>query len=488
MIKPHSIKNLIMETNMNLFSWTMIEDGFLFSPSVKRFVGDYFSNTVMHVSQDEGQWGVDIKLWNRLGQKIQDRLTKGKLDAHGNLEEHIYHGQIVFKLAHQVIDQDLRRWNDKKYLSWLKQVFKHYVELNGLGCLAVVSDYDHNFFSNRLAGILEKYSTPKNPTQKYLAILISPDQPDLNWAELLRLLEIIKQYKTLNKIVVSKKFKAHAKKYKWLNFGYQGPLWTDEDFIQRVRKILKNEKTAQEQLNEHRNYFRNLEKEQRRIEKDLGLSDHEIYMFDQARTLMFTKAYRLNVRHVIQYALETVFLQLAKKHAVPVYFFRYALRNEILDFVSGKKIDTVEILRRRHRVLKIVSNRKIKFIPANKIDATLGRILEKAIEIKQDYIEGQSAFPGKARGRAKLVFGIPDLQKVTHDYILVAVTTTPDVLPAMGRARGFVTDSGGITSHAAIVAREMKKPCVIGTKFATKLFKDGDMIEVDADKGIVRKV
>ncbi len=66
--------------------------------------------------------------------------------------------------------------------------------------------------------------------------------------------------------------------------------------------------------------------------------------------------------------------------------------------------------------------------------------------------------------------------------------TTPDFLPAMERAAAFVTEEGGITCHAAIVAREMKKPCVIGTKIATKVFKDGDRVEVDATKGVVRKI
>ncbi len=56
----------------------------------------------------------------------------------------------------------------------------------------------------------------------------------------------------------------------------------------------------------------------------------------------------------------------------------------------------------------------------------------------------------------------------------------------MKRAAAFVTDEGGITCHAAIVAREMKKPCVIGTKIATQIFKDGDMVEVDAQRGVVR--
>jgi phosphoenolpyruvate synthase/pyruvate phosphate dikinase len=51
--------------------------------------------------------------------------------------------------------------------------------------------------------------------------------------------------------------------------------------------------------------------------------------------------------------------------------------------------------------------------------------------------------------------------------------------------KGFVTNEGGLLSHAAIVARELKKPCIIGTKIATKVLKDGDLVEVNADTGVV---
>ncbi len=64
--------------------------------------------------------------------------------------------------------------------------------------------------------------------------------------------------------------------------------------------------------------------------------------------------------------------------------------------------------------------------------------------------------------------------------------TTPEMVPAMKKAGAFVTDEGGVTCHAAIIAREMKKPCIIGTKIATKVLKTGDMVKVDAEKGIVR--
>jgi pyruvate,water dikinase len=64
--------------------------------------------------------------------------------------------------------------------------------------------------------------------------------------------------------------------------------------------------------------------------------------------------------------------------------------------------------------------------------------------------------------------------------------TSPDYVPAMKRAKAIITDEGGLLSHAAIMSREFGKPCIIGTKIATKILKDGMMVEVDADKGIVR--
>jgi phosphohistidine swiveling domain-containing protein len=102
-------------------------------------------------------------------------------------------------------------------------------------------------------------------------------------------------------------------------------------------------------------------------------------------------------------------------------------------------------------------------------------------------LKGSVAYRGNVEGIVKVVF-VPDEQmdKVEKGNILVAPMTTPDYLPLMKKAAAFVTDEGGITCHAAIVARELKKPCIIGTKFATQVLKDGDRVAVDADNGQVR--
>lgn len=114
-------------------------------------------------------------------------------------------------------------------------------------------------------------------------------------------------------------------------------------------------------------------------------------------------------------------------------------------------------------------------------------ILEEK-KIESETVKGTVAFGGNIRGIAKVVRDINDIGKIEVGNILIAHMTSPNFLVAMKKASAFVTDEGGITCHASIVAREMKKPCVIGTKIATKVIKDGDLVEVDADKGVVRIV
>ena len=70
--------------------------------------------------------------------------------------------------------------------------------------------------------------------------------------------------------------------------------------------------------------------------------------------------------------------------------------------------------------------------------------------------------------------------------ILVAPMTSPDYITALRKAAAVITDEGGITSHAAIVSRELGIPGIVGTKIATQVLKDGDLVEVDAERGIVR--
>jgi len=101
-------------------------------------------------------------------------------------------------------------------------------------------------------------------------------------------------------------------------------------------------------------------------------------------------------------------------------------------------------------------------------------------------IKGKIAFHGVVRGVVKILFERSDVDKIKPGNVLVSPMTTPNYIQAMEKASAIITDEGGITCHAAIIAREMQKPCIIGTKNATQVLHDGDLVEVDANKGIIK--
>ena len=102
-------------------------------------------------------------------------------------------------------------------------------------------------------------------------------------------------------------------------------------------------------------------------------------------------------------------------------------------------------------------------------------------------LRGLGASPGIAAGNARIVTKLDHLDQVSDGDIIVTEMTMPDMVPAMKRAAGIVTDEGGMTSHAAIVSRELGVPAVVGTGSATREIEEGQPITIDGDKGTVRE-
>ncbi len=100
-------------------------------------------------------------------------------------------------------------------------------------------------------------------------------------------------------------------------------------------------------------------------------------------------------------------------------------------------------------------------------------------------LTGIGASPGRAAGPVRVVRKVDQLDKVNPGDVMVAEMTTPDMVPAMKRASAIVTDEGGMTSHAAIVSRELGVPAVVGTSTATVVLEDGQQVTVDGEMGRV---
>jgi len=187
--------------------------------------------------------------------------------------------------------------------------------------------------------------------------------------------------------------------------------------------------------------------------------------------------------------MEKLAKQLSKTSGYQANNLLFSLTHELGTWWhSGKKLPSEKILQERRQGCAIFFGKgKIESILSGKDLAQLSSVFasdQKSAKV----ITGQSAFKGKARGTVRIIFDPAQVKIFNKGDILVAPWTRPEYLPIMKKAAAFITDGGGILSHAAIVARELKKPCVIATKQATKWLKDGDEVEVDATKGTVRKI
>lgn len=159
------------------------------------------------------------------------------------------------------------------------------------------------------------------------------------------------------------------------------------------------------------------------------------------------------------------------------------LNAEIIDYLENKLVPDLGVALKRNEAIYYRTRDDLKVI--NDIEI-VEKIKDSINTVTDKTIKGTIAFKGVAKGEVKMVFSKADLPKVKKGDILVSRTTMPDYTPAMEIAAAFITEEGGITSHAAIIARELKKPCIVATGNCTKVLKDGDIVEVDAENGIVK--
>ncbi len=171
----------------------------------------------------------------------------------------------------------------------------------------------------------------------------------------------------------------------------------------------------------------------------------------------------------------------------------YLYSDEILNLFDNILPDKDLIQQRKtsYAITKI-NNNLIKFTPQQA--SIIYNKIKTPIK-KSNTLKGLTANKGKAKGKVVIAPMLTDINRINqvaakmqHRDILVAQSTTPELVPLCHKAAAIVTDQGGMLSHAAVISRELNIPCIINTKTATKTFKDRDIVEVDAENGIIRKI
>lgn len=274
----------------------------------------------------------------------------------------------------------------------------------------------------------------------------------------------------------------HVEKYQWLGvYSLLDKPWTKKDFLNQIKDIKNPEKYLLKQ--------KKLLSKRRKLFKD-ALNKLSKYPKLQriARILneyAWFRTERVDVWREVLFLCQPFYRELETRMKLKKNQAPHLTYQEVVDFLGQGKMPKAEEVKAGE--LLFLKNGEYKVIRDSvEIKKVLQRELKTIDYEKIKIIKGVVTCKGRARGRVRIVMTPEDCQIMKKGEILVSNMTHPDYLLGFKKAKAVVTDEGGISCHAAIVSREMNKPCIIGTKIATRVLKDGDLVEVDANKGIVK--
>ncbi len=314
---------------------------------------------------------------------------------------------------------------------------------------------------------------------EYFTLLTSPTRTNFAQEERLDFLCLLKNPSEEN-------VHQHYEKWRWTPYGYVGPAYDLQHYKDEVQKSISLVPQVDQMIAEELARYPKLEHQQKWLIEEIKLPTDLQKYFKIARDIIWLKDFRKYCIWHGFYVLDSLTKEIAKRLHISHRQANSFLIEEVVPALVDGKID-VDLLNERDKYCMIWANESGQKIyygeEAKKIRQSLD--LEKVVVDVENGLRGACAFPGTAKGVVKIVNDVSQIDKINDGEIMLAHTTFPALLPAMKKAAAFVTEDGGITCHAAIVAREMKKPCVVGVKSACSVLNDGDTVEVDATNGVI---
>ncbi|HIH13264.1 TPA: hypothetical protein HA242_06080 [Candidatus Woesearchaeota archaeon] len=274
----------------------------------------------------------------------------------------------------------------------------------------------------------------------------------------------------------------HSKKYIWiLKMLLAGDNYTAEKVIERLQVMICN--NPQQKLTEMAIKMENQLDNLHQLCNEFPLEiQNDIVLFQEV--LYFREVRLMWINEGCHYSA-LLLEEIAQRLDLTYEEVIYLLPDEIENGLNNQfKVPQEEIQKRLDKYAMILENNQITLYTGDEVEK---HRVKSNVKNFND-VQGYPASQGKVQGIVRLVKDRSELHKVQKGDILVTKLTTPDFVVAMEKAAAIVTDLGGITSHAAIVSRELGVPCIVGTEVATQVFKDGDKVDVDAFTGIVRKI
>ncbi|MFH1111660.1 MAG: PEP-utilizing enzyme [Patescibacteria group bacterium] len=367
---------------------------------------------------------------------------------------------------------------------WLRAIF---AELSGYGSEAYLNK-----------NITTRLFKDKNEA---VNILIKPSDYSFFQKEQIELLKILKEVKISprfkkyqdwfrylnNHHNLKNRIDEHSEKYNWINNSYKScrPL-PQLYFYKKAREELKDNNPSMT-LAKIKNNFIKGETERQKILHCIPSGNLKNYAAKAGECVAWhddKKGRQLKFQRAFHYFIR----EFSRRFKIHFEDLLNCLPAEIDKVIKTGSLPLKELKKRKKLFLLQAGTKQTSIITGKEVARAFKSYTRvEAEQVKQ--IQGLAvSTKDKVIGRVRIINNSKDINKMKLNEVLVAEMTSPEYIVALRKALAVITDEGGFTCHAAIVSRELGIPCIVGTKIATKVFKDGQLVEVDANKGIVRVI
>ena len=427
---------------------------------------------------DEVEWGnfvkgiaklcKDINYWEIQAEKAND-ICKGIKD-----------------ITDKIRTKDLKNESNKGLKNLLDEYHKSLYKYSFVAWGMLVMDkLLVGKMKEKLQAVLESKNNSEKFNEYFDTLTTKVDLIDAEKEEMELLKIKMEAQKSGDNVETNRLLEEHAQKYGWLPmYDHDIAPWDKECFRNKMIDLPENpeEETARRR--------EKLKKRQKKNEEILdGLNDSELtQLVNLLQKYIILRTYRTDILRIAYYNMDSFFEEIGKRMGLECNKIAYLTIDEVFEFLGESKVISREVIKERMKHFLIFKmDEELRVISEKEeIDKILENQLGR-IELS-DVLKGSGVYAGVKQGSVKIVESAKDSYKIQQGDILVATMTTPEMHSIIEKAGAIVTDEGGITCHAAVVSREFKIPCVIGTEQATKVLKDGDLVEVDSKEGIVRRL
>jgi len=453
--------------------------------NVEKYYGEHYTDKtafplLITTKEHEGIMYIPAMKAKKLSEEVFKSFWNNESTLTTRLKKYKKQTQIIDNIYNKIISRNfVERESFSNLVNLAESIKSASWEMNTIAffsvyfdkdmCVRLLKDLNSEVNQKRIAVIWEKGTTPVSESfekrrEQYLIYLI---ENGLTWEDI----SLKCQYfgANYNKISDPAEIEKELKnKFAWL-----------ENAEKRKKYIVKEEAEKNKRNSEFNKWLNSLTQNENKLVRYLQM----IIELRDAR-----KDYLAKFLVVVFKIAQKLFREVGVDEKL-IYFYMFD------EITRGKKHlleNKDDLVKRLNGCTVLVSYNgmiKIEYGTFETIKSKLDKFFlkQQADSDDDEIIKGQVGSPGNIKGKVKVVMNFSkESQKFNKGDILVTGMTRPEFIPLMKKSAAVVTDEGGITCHAAIVSRELGIPCVIGTKIGTRILKDGDLIEVDANQGIVR--